>query len=71
MTRFEYYSSLVFVSVVIAMLLVYAHFSEGDEGIGPGLVPAQSDKAWHRTVPTPDGDVLCITYRDSIDCNWN
>ena len=52
------------------MLLVYAHFSEGDEGVEPGSVPAQSDKAWHRTVPTPDGDIMCITYQDTIDCNW-
>ena len=70
MTRFEYYSSLVFVSVVIAMLLVYAHFSEGTLSGDSGSVPAQTEKAWHRTVPTPDGDIMCITYRDAIDCNW-
>lgn len=67
----------VFVAPILVFMLAFfgaavaADYYRNAQSVDSADRSAVSDKAWHRTVPTPDGDVLCVTYRDSIDCNWN
>lgn len=60
--------------IIIAIIIVIMGtllLNPGYFDSSPAGEPAMADKAWHRTVPTPEGDVLCITYRDNITCDWN